>query len=374
MRRNLLTIIGIFLAILVLMLIGDVITIGEKLARVTHLWYVEYVFYGILLVSFLFFVVWPVVRLYTMPQVPALRSDGLDDVAALRRFGRELSRHCDYIPDPQQRAAHQVELRQGIDRWHDVPNLHALVDQEVRLRLEGSDALGVAGIDRQIKEWAKCVFMATAVSPNSKIDAFSSMVLNFAMIKSMVYATGYRPNNVQMWRLFFHILATALLAYTVSEALSGTGDLRPFAGMADSAAANAADAATADAAADADVADAVPDTDGVEHAAEGFSLSGILSRFRIPGFIVGSVLDGTTNALLTLRIGYVTRAYLTEGIDALRDSERRRAVKRGAIAAAVKALPGIVSDGSTRIGRGIGNAFSQYFRSDDWKRYSSAYV
>lgn len=63
--------------------------------------------------------------------------------------------------------------------------------------------------------------------------------------------------------------------------------------------------------------------------------------------------QGAVNALLTLRIGYVTKAYLMEGPEALAGVRNKRAVKRQAIKSAFKALPGIIGSSATSLGKGL---------------------
>jgi membrane protein implicated in regulation of membrane protease activity len=76
MKRNIIITLVIILGIIVLMFIGDVITIGEKLARVTHLWWVEYAFYGVILLAFLWLVIRPIVKLHRTPELPSLNHGG----------------------------------------------------------------------------------------------------------------------------------------------------------------------------------------------------------------------------------------------------------------------------------------------------------
>lgn len=45
MKRNLFIIIGIFVGTIVIIVLSDVITLGEKIAKVTKCWQAEYVFY-----------------------------------------------------------------------------------------------------------------------------------------------------------------------------------------------------------------------------------------------------------------------------------------------------------------------------------------
>ncbi len=72
MRRNLFIIIGIFLAIIFLMVTGNIIVIGEKIAAVTRLWWTEYVFYALLGLLTIYYVLWPFVRIQRAPQLPVM--------------------------------------------------------------------------------------------------------------------------------------------------------------------------------------------------------------------------------------------------------------------------------------------------------------
>lgn len=269
MKRNLLTIAGIFVAIVVLMLLSDIITIGEKIGHLHP--FCEYGFYTILLVAFGYFIVWPVIKLHRTPVVGTV-----------------------------------------------------------------TDPVKLDGMNTRIKEWARTVFMVTAISPNSKIDAFSALVLDFTMMKDIILSAGLRPTNPQMWKLYTKILMTSLLAYCVSDALENVGSVHPLEGLADSL----------DADTDAEAASEV------EVETDNFSLSSILRKLKIPGFIVGSAMDGATNALLTLRIGFVTKAYLVEGMQAMEQPEVRQRAKLQAIKQAVKALPSVVAAGSAKAGKG----------------------
>lgn len=282
MKRNLLTIVGIFAAIVVLMLLSDIITIGEKIGHLHP--FCEYGFYTILTVAFGYFIAWPIIKLHRTPVVGT-------------------------VTDP-------VELD---------------------------------GMNTRIKEWAKTVFMVTAISPNSKIDAFSALVLDFTMMKDIILSAGLRPTNPQMWKLYTKILMTSLLAYCVSDALENVGSVRPLEGLADSLEADT----------DAEAASEV------EIETDNFSLSSILRKLKIPGFIVGSAMDGATNALLTLRIGFVTKAYLVEGMQAMEQPEIRQRAKLQAIKQAVKALPGVVAAGTAKTGKGAVSTMARMVREHE---------
>lgn len=279
MKRNLLTIAGIFASIVVLMLLSDVITIGDKIGQIHP--YCEYAFYCILAGLFVYFIVWPIIKLHRTPVVGTV-----------------------------------------------------------------TDPVKIEGMNTRITEWAKTVFMVTAVSPNSKVDAFSTLVLDFSMMKDIILSAGLRPTNMQMWKLYTRILMTSLLAYAVSDALENVGSIQPFEGVTDSLDVDV----DTDAEVDGDV-DVDADTDH-------FSVSSILSKFKIPGFIVGAALDGATNALLTLRIGFVTKAYLVEGMEEMQKPEVRKRAKLQAIKQAIKALPGVIAAGTVKAGKGAVSTIS----------------
>ena len=67
MKRNLILIAGVFLAVLAILLLGNIITVGEKLGEVFHTVYVEYAFYLLMLVLAVIFVLGPLVRLHSAP-------------------------------------------------------------------------------------------------------------------------------------------------------------------------------------------------------------------------------------------------------------------------------------------------------------------
>ena len=206
MKRNIIITLAIILGIIVLMFIGDVITIGEKLSRVTHLWWMEYAFYALILLAFCWLVIRPIVKLHRTPELPSLNHEGVNNVVELKKFGARLAENCNYISDEKMRVDHQLQLRNDVQQWHDEQNLRVVIDREVQLRLHGASALGVRGIDPLVRQWAQTVFMVTAVSPSSKVDTLSCLVLDYTMVKELILATGYRPTYPQLMRLYWRIL------------------------------------------------------------------------------------------------------------------------------------------------------------------------
>ena len=355
MRRNLFIIVGFFLGVLALMVTGNIIIVGEKIAQVTHLWWTEYVFYAILLLRVCYYLLLPIIRIHRAPQIPALSVHGDGDAEQLMAFGKTLSKHCDYLSDDntkldekQQgsiRKEHQQQLLQSLtDHATDEAKLREIIQTELDLRFKGSKELGVLGVNGRIREWAKSVFMITAISQNRYFDTVSVMYLNLRMIYDIVLASGFRPSNRQLFRMYSSILTTALITYAVSEALTTTPSVAPFDfGDLDS---------TAEAAGD-DIADIDPDDVDLNEQlsdSEGLSVYSILRRIKIPGVVIGAALDGTINALMTLRIGYITRTYLQEGASALKGIQNKRTVKRQAMIDAMTNVPAVIVAGSGVVG------------------------
>ena len=221
--------------------------------------------------------------------------------------------------------------------------------------MEGNREMGVLGVDNRIREWGKTVFMVTALSQNSKFDTVAVLVMNYRLIADVVLASGFRPTKPQMFKLYVKVLTTALVTYCTSQVFTDMDGIAPF---------DFGDGAAPDISVDdADDLDVDADSDG------GIlqNLIGNLQKIKIPGFIVGSLADGSLNALLTLRIGYVTKAYLTEGPRALSGSKNKRRVKRQAIKSSFKAMPAVISAGSRALGKTVSGMVSQAFSQDSQK-------
>lgn len=342
MKKSIILIISVTLGILALLLLGSIFEIGDKLGHIGAP--VEYGFYALILVLLVAFVVVPVVRVHCAPQMPVLSTDGVLDATKLTQLGNMLERNCSYIPDDEARKAHRAAFRQSLkDADGDVALLAGTIDGEIAYRLEGdadrSAEGAVLGINRKIKEWARTVFLVTAISQNSKFDSLAVIAINYKMIEDIVLSTGFRPSRPQMIKLYVRVLVTSLVSYLASDAIGDfSSDLaRTMPDLSDSAAELA------------------------ESGLSGNRLLDGLKRARIPGIIFGSALDGAINALLTLRIGYVTRAYVLKGAEALSDKESRRAVRLSAMRDAHKSIPSVIMNSAGVIGKSAATRLVKLF-------------
>lgn len=348
MLRNLIIIILVFLGAVGVMLMGNVIVIGDKIGEVTHV-YVEYAFYVVLLVLFIVFVLRPIIKVLRAPEFPRLQVDESWDINQLRLFGKRLAKNCDYISDKTLRSKHKEELVKSIDSSSEnKEELQSVIEKEIGIRMNGDETLQVRGINNRIKEWGKTVFMVTAISQNSKIDSVAVLLMNHKMITDIINASGFRPTKPQLFKIYVKVLTTALISYCTSYVFTDIDGVAPF-----------------------DLSDGeVPDIDdvamdgGIELDGDEYSMLTIinnLKKSRIAGLFFDSAIEGCINALMTLRIGYVTKSYITQGAKALSGTKDKRRVKRQAMVDAFKAMPGVILSGGVVLGDTVKNLLVSIF-------------
>jgi len=319
MKRNLFIIASIFIGTIIILLAGNIITIGDKIYEMTKLKELEYAFYAVIVIAFLSIIIVPLVRLHKTPTFPRLSIDeysGDDEQTRkkLRSFANKLQNNLYYLP-AEERDDHKKKFAYELEHFYDTAELKEIVQKEIDARYKM--------IKSHIHEWSKTVFMITAVCQSGKIDALTSMVINFRMIGDLIRCSGFRPTNKQLFRQYGRILATSLFSYYIQGALTGMDDLTIALDSGGDAMADAVDA----------------NIDGVSEA--GFL--GSLHNLKIAGIIPASIIDGTLNTLLTLRIGYVTLEYLKKGSEAL-EGKKGIKVRRQAMLQSAKAMVEISKD------------------------------
>lgn len=382
MKRNLLIITLLFLGSFVILLLGNIIIIGEKIASLLNVAWTEYAFYALILIVFYAIVIRPVVRVHRAPQIPALSVDGDWDVTQLVAFGNKLADNCRYIPKdktcPELRKLHQQKMREDIARYAtDKDELVQILSNELKLRIEGGElkevtgprvedvhSVRIIGINRRIIEWAKSVFMVTAISQNGKFDTVSVLYMNYKMIEDVIIASGFRPTRQQLFRQYVNILVTSLMTFVASEVFKDMDSVAPFESLADAS----PDAASDIDLSDVELSDVAADATDVDLDDIGDTVSGgigflnVLSKLSIPGVVIGSICDGIVNSLMTLRIGYVTRNYLVGGMNSLNGIKAKRKAKRAAVKEALKSLPKVVVVGTSFVGKGAMNIILNIIR------------
>lgn len=345
MKYNIVTFIAVLFGILVITVLGNIVTIGTKLGELTNV-YLEYGFYIIFLFLTGYFIICPLLKVYFSPEFPALKINDEWDAKKMAEFARQLAKNNCHIPDIQRRREHKQSILASIaDSKGDVDILRSIIENEIKLRIDGSKELNVLGINRKIREYGKGVFMITSISQNSKLDSLSVLIMNYKLISDIVLSTGFRPSKPQLVKLYIRVVTAAFITYFTSSLSKSIDDIH----LSDS-----------NTLASADDMDTALDSDFVsQDIDEGSFGSSIIENLRklkkmaIPGILIGSVIDGCINTLMTLRIGYITRAYLLEGPKSLNLLKDRRRIKMDAIKESFKVMPQIIVESSSSIGKTV---------------------
>lgn len=321
--------------------VGNVIIIGDHLATIPYFGWLSYIFYGLIILLFFWGFILPAIRLHNAPEIPNLNICQDWDIESLKKFALTLAKNCSYIPSRSKRLSHSEGLRKrinlsGVDRI----KLCEVIEKEIETRIQGDKTLGVRGINQCIDLWAERVLITTAISQNNKIDSFIVLINNYKMISDIVYASGFRPTVNQLVRLYYNVVITSLFSYALSDGFSDMDDIHPF-----------------DIGNNRDIDNniGVSDSDN-----ENCSfLMGFLKKISIPGIAVSSLLDGSTNALLTYRIGFITRSYITEGHQSFIGVKNKQRIRRQAVKDSFKRLPVAIKNCSWQMSNIVTNVTSK---------------
>ena len=109
-------------------------------------------------------------------------------------------------------------------------------------------------------------FLTTSISQNDKIDALSVLLVNISMVKQIVGVYGYRPSYAKLFRIYFTVLRSALLAY----GMQNVNWFNVF----------------------------------------GKFFSGVAKKIPFMDTVIDSAVQGTVSAFLTVLVGYKTKKYL----------------------------------------------------------------
>ena len=350
MKKTLILVTALFVIITVIVILGNVITIGEKITSVLGVPYLEYFFYTALFVLLMYLVLYPMYRIFTTPEFPVLaieeQKDGVTDEeyrGRLLTFANRICNNCYYLPE-NKRKQHQLALINQLATIRDnkdVDELKSFLQQELDIRLKG--------VDRRIMNYSSKVFIVTAISQSDRFDALTTLILNYRMIDDIIRASGFRPTKAQLIKQYGRILVASFFSYFVSGAIETNGIEIKLNDAADSV--SDLDSAAVDGM-DIDISDmdlAAFDLADVNIGNVDFTK--IMKSIKIPGFAIDSILDGIANTIMTLRIGYVTRSYLKKGAKELK-GVKGAYVRKEAMISALKNFPVLLAEIPQRVGTG----------------------
>jgi hypothetical protein len=152
-----------------------------------------------------------------------------------------------------------------------------------------------AKADEAINKSASTVFVSTAISQSGRLDALAVLAAQVRLIWQVAHLYNQRPAIREMLQLYANVGATTFLAMELDD-LDVSEQIEPI------------------------ITNVV-----------GASFVGAIPGIKIVASIItNSLLDGTANAFLTLRIGVITKQYCRSLVRMERKSIRRTASVEGA--------------------------------------------
>ena len=270
--------IGIMIFFMII-LISDIIAAGEKIRKISP--YLEYGFYVLTVLLFYFLIFNPLRIILFSPSfsiVTVVDEENEKNLKVYKRIVKTLKDAKSINEDDVKRLEScetSGELRE---------ELSLVFNSSIKKE-----------INRIIRKNAKTVLVSTAICQSGKLDMYTVISINIKMIKEIVVKCGFRPSYPKLGKLAVRVFSTALIA----ESLEGL-----------------------------DFSDIFPQ-----------STVNYLADVPLVKPIATSLIGGISNALLTLRVGVVTRNYLFSEGKLNKDEIRTRAIKES-----LKIIPGVIKD------------------------------
>ncbi len=272
-----------FIILFLLMLLSSVLDVGERLRNISE--YLEYGFYALTVLLVYALILRPMHIILFSPtfSIQTTLDKNKTSYKNYRLYKRVVRRllNEEYLPEEEKKNL----LATINDRALLQDNLNHAFNKYVKKE-----------INKRIRRHAKTVMISTAISQNGRLDFFTVIVVNLRMIKELVQMCGFRPSYKNLSKLTVNVFTTALIA-------EGLENL--------------------------DINDVIPQ-----------STMNTLSEIPLIRPLMSSVTQGMSNALLTLRIGIVTRKYLFTDAQEI----TKEKIRRDALLEAAKMLPSVVGD------------------------------
>ncbi len=272
-----------FILLFLLMLLSSILDVGDRLTTISP--YLAYGFYGLTVLLVYALILRPVHIILFSPTFSVQTTLDTEETSRknFRLYKKVVKRLLTeaYIPEEE-----KEELKKHL-------NDKALLQQTLN---HAFNKYVKKEINKKIKKNAKTVMISTAISQNGRLDFFTIIVVNLKMIKELVEMCGFRPSYKNLSKLTVNVFTTALIA-------EGLENL--------------------------DLNDVLP-----------ASTLNSLGEIPLIKPVMSSVTQGISNALLTLRIGIVTRKYLFSDAQEI----TKEKIRRDALLEAAKMLPSVVGD------------------------------
>ncbi|MGW8282555.1 MAG: hypothetical protein ACWGON_04560 [Gemmatimonadota bacterium] len=199
-----------------------------------------------------------------------------------------------------------------------------LAGQPLGSRAEIETALASLSVeaDQEIRAASGGVFLATAISQSGRLDAFLVLGALTRIVWRVSHVYWQRPTIRDMGKLYMNVAGTAFVA------------------------------------AELDDVDVATQVEPIISSVVGASVTAVPGFQVAAGVLVNSVLTGTANAFLALRVGVITKRYCCS-----MTRPQKRSLRHAAAVEAAGMLGGIVAHGTRTLGKAVGNATLDRTRS-----------
>jgi len=283
--------------VIALFVVSNIIEVGERLRGVHQ--YLEYGFYGLSVILVYVLILNP---LRIILFAPTFSVDALMDEDKRAKIYKDAAKNM---------------MKNTYLTEEDKAMLTETMNDKVELKKSMKTIFNTTikkEINQLIIKNAKTVLVSTALSQNGNLDMLSTLTINVKMIKEIVTMAGFRPSYPNLGKLSLNVLITSIVA-------EGIEDL--------------------------EINELLPSKVGET-----------MTDLPFLKTISSSVLGGISNALLTCRVGVVTRSYLFRDNQLLTRSE----IRRMAYLEAVKMMPIIITQGLTFFPKSVVNIFARPFK------------
>ncbi|HJO05604.1 MAG TPA: DUF697 domain-containing protein [Acidobacteriota bacterium] len=172
--------------------------------------------------------------------------------------------------------------------------------------------------DRLVKANAGRVFLATAVSQSGRLDAFMVLGIQLRMVWQLAHLYAQRPTIRELFHLYANVATTAFVAGSLED-LDVSEQVAPI------------------------LSASLP------------TLAGEVPGLRVAaGLVANSIVIGSANAFLTLRVGMVAKGYCAPLV-----AQPRGVVRRAAVTQATRLLGEVVANGSAKVSKAVWDASRQ---------------
>ena len=260
------------LIIFALIMLSSILNIGERLRNISI--YLEIGFYVLVVLVILLAIVRPIVIIVKSPSLSIITTTDKHSKSAFATYRKVAKNIIKNNELPNDEVLMLTNYKKDEEL---LVNLNYVFEKSIRKQINGI-----------IIKKAKVIMISTAICQSARFDMATTFAVNLNMIKDIVERCGFRPSMKNLSKLTVNVFATALIA-------EGLDNLT--------------------------INDVMPKT-----------AVNAIAEIPMLGKVIDGIMDGVANALLTIRIGCVTRRYLySDGNVVTREDIRKNAYKEAVI-------------------------------------------